>query len=300
MSNHAHSTILITGANGQVGFELTRSLQGLGTLVALDRSRLDLADLDQVRAVVRQIKPTLIVNAAAYTAVDRAESESELAMLVNGQAPGVLAEEAKRLGAAMIHYSTDYVFDGTKSCPYVEEDMVNPQNAYGRSKLAGERAVAEVGGAHLTLRTSWVYGRRGGNFLLTMLRLAAERPELRIVADQYGAHTWCASIAALTAHVVAQARAVPVRDTADWWTDKSGTYHMTASGSTSWFGFAEAIFELAALELKPKVVPIAASDYPLPAKRPANSRLLNDKLASAFGLKSPDWRDALHQALKHG
>ncbi|SKC63648.1 dTDP-4-dehydrorhamnose reductase [Paraburkholderia hospita] len=297
MTNTTQSTILLTGANGQVGFELMRSLQGLGTLVALDRSRLDLADLDQVRAVTRQIKPTLIVNAAAYTAVDRAESEPELAMLVNGKAPGVLAEEAKRLGAAIIHYSTDYVFDGAKSGPYVEDDMVNPQNAYGRSKLAGERAVAEAGGAHLVLRTSWVYGRRGSNFLLTMLRLAAERPELRIVADQYGAPTWCASIASLTAHVVAQARAVAARDAADWWSEKSGTYHLTASGSTSWFGFAEAIFELAALECPPKVVPIATSDYPLPAKRPANSRLLNDKLAGAFGLIPPDWRDALRQAL---
>ncbi|EIM96482.1 dTDP-4-dehydrorhamnose reductase [Paraburkholderia hospita] len=300
MTNTTQSTILLTGANGQVGFELMRSLQGLGTLVALDRSRLDLADLDQVRAVTRQIKPTLIVNAAAYTAVDRAESEPELAMLVNGKAPGVLAEEAKRLGAAIIHYSTDYVFDGAKSGPYVEDDMVNPQNAYGRSKLAGERAVAEAGGAHLVLRTSWVYGRRGSNFLLTMLRLAAERPELRIVADQYGAPTWCASIASLTAHVVAQARAVAARDAADWWSEKSGIYHLTASGSTSWFGFAEAIFELAGQERTPKVVPIATSDYPLPAKRPANSRLLNDKLACAFGLNAPDWRDALRQALAQG
>lgn len=300
MTNTTQSTILLTGANGQVGFELMRSLQGLGTLVAPDRSRLDLTDLDQVRAVTRQIKPTLIVNAAAYTAVDRAESEPELAMLVNGKAPGVLAEEAKRLGAAIIHYSTDYVFDGAKSGPYVEDDMVNPQNAYGRSKLAGERAVAEAGGAHLVLRTSWVYGRRGSNFLLTMLRLAAERPELRIVADQYGAPTWCASIASLTAHVVAQARAVAARDAADWWSEKSGTYHLTASGSTSWFGFAEAIFELAGLERTPKVVPIATSDYPLPAKRPANSRLLNDKLAGAFGLNAPDWRDALRQTLAQG
>jgi dTDP-4-dehydrorhamnose reductase len=212
----------------------------------------------------------------------------------------VLAEEAKRLGAAIIHYSTDYVFDGAKSGPYVEDDMVNPQNAYGRSKLAGERSVAEAGGAHLVLRTSWVYGRRGSNFLLTMLRLAAERPELRIVADQYGAPTWCASIATLTGHIVAQARAVTARDAADWWSEKSGTYHLTASGSTSWFGFAEAIFELAGLERTPKVVPIATSDYPLPAKRPANSRLLNDKLAGAFGLNPPDWRDALRQALAQG
>jgi dTDP-4-dehydrorhamnose reductase len=289
-------TILLAGANGQVGFELTRALEGLGVLVALDRSGLDLADLAQTRAIVRQVKPALIINAAAYTAVDRAESEPELAQLINGDAPGVLAEEAKRLGAPLIHYSTDYVFDGTKDSAYVEDDIPNPQNAYGRSKLAGERAIAEIGGAHLVFRTSWVYGRRGKNFLLTMLRLAAERPELRIVADQHGAPTWSATIAAMTAHVIAQGLAGS-RDDADWWRKKSGVYHLTASGSTSWFGFAEAIFELSALESRPKVVSIAASDYPVPAKRPANSRLANDKLAAAFDLYPPDWRAALELAL---
>jgi dTDP-4-dehydrorhamnose reductase len=295
-TNSMQSTILVTGANGQVGFELTRSLQGLGAIVALDRSGLDLADLAQIRAVVRQIKPALIINAAAYTAVDRAESEPELAQRVNGDAPGVLAEEAQRLGAPLIHYSTDYVFDGTKDGAYVEDDAPNPQNVYGQSKLAGERAIAAAGGAHMVFRTSWVYGRYGKNFLLTMLRLAAERPELRIVADQHGAPTWSATIATMTAHVVAQGLASR-RDDADWWRKKSGVYHLTASGSTSWFGFAEAIFELSALESKPKVVPIAASDYPVPAKRPANSRLVNDKLAAAFDLCPVDWRDALRLAL---
>jgi dTDP-4-dehydrorhamnose reductase len=289
-------TILLTGANGQVGFELTRTLQGLGVLVALDRSGLDLADLAQVRAVVRQVKPALIVNAAAYTAVDRAESEPELAQRINGVAPGVLAEEAKRLGAPLIHYSTDYVFDGAKDVAYVEGDAANPQNVYGASKLAGERAIADIGGAHLVLRTSWVYGRRGKNFLLTMLKLAAERPELRIVADQYGAPTWSATIATITAHVIAQGLAVS-REDAEWWHRKSGVYHLTASGSTSWFGFAEAIFEMSALGSKPKVLPITTSEYPVPAKRPANSRLSNDKLTAAFDLFPTDWRAALGLAL---
>jgi dTDP-4-dehydrorhamnose reductase len=289
--------ILLVGANGQVGFELTRALQGLGVLVALDRNGLDLADLAQVRAIVRQVKPALIINAAAYTAVDRAEAEPELAQLINGDAPGVLAEEAKRLGAPLIHYSTDYVFDGTKDGAYIEDDLANPQNAYGTSKLAGERAIAEIGGTHLVFRTSWVYGARGKNFLLTMLRLAAERPELRIVADQHGAPTWSATIATMTAHIIAQGLTAS-RDDADWWRKKSGVYHLTASGSTSWFGFAEAIFELSALESKPKVVPIATSDYPVPAKRPANSRLASGKLASAFDLSPPDWRAALELALR--
>lgn len=288
-------TILLAGANGQVGFELARALQGLGTLVALERSALDLADLAQIRTVVRKVKPALIINAAAYTAVDRAETEPEMAMRINGEAPGVLAEEAKRLGAPLIHYSTDYVFDGTKNCPYVEDDATNPQNVYGESKLAGEHAIAEVGGAHMIFRTSWIYGRRGKNFLLTMLRLAAERPELRVVADQHGAPTWSVTIGAITAHVVAQGLAGNCDD-ADWWHKKSGIYHLSATGSTSWFGFAEAIFELSALEPKPKVEPIATSDYPVPAKRPANSRLANDKLAKVFGLHSPDWRVALELA----
>ncbi|CAG4885532.1 dTDP-4-dehydrorhamnose reductase [Paraburkholderia saeva] len=297
MNDSTRPTILVTGSNGQVGFELVRSLQGLGRVVALDRRGLDLADLDHVRATVKEIKPTLIVNAAAYTAVDRAETESEVAHRINGLAPGVLAEEAANLGAALIHFSTDYVFDGTKEGAYVEDDPTNPQNEYGRGKLAGERAIADFGGPHLVFRTSWVYGGRGKNFLLTMLRLAAEKPELRIVADQYGAPTWSTTIATLTAHVVAQGFDAAKRGETDWWTRKSGTYHLTASGSTSWFGFAEAIFETALLDSRPTVVPIAAAEYPVPAKRPANSRLLTDKLADVFGLRAPDWREALELCL---
>lgn len=283
--------ILVTGVNGQVGFELARSLQGLGGVVAVDRATLDLADPDRIRAVVRDVRPALIVNPAAYTAVDQAERDEAAAMRINATAPGILAEEAKRLGAALIHYSTDYVFDGAKASPYVETDAPAPQNVYGSSKLAGERAIAAVGGAAIVFRTSWVYGSRGRNFLLTMLRLAAERPELKIVADQIGAPTWANTIAAMTAHVAAQALAAD--DAAAWWASRSGVYHLTAGGETSWHGFASAIVELADLASRPSVVPIPSLDYPTPAKRPANSCLSNDKLARTFGLVAPDWRDAL-------
>jgi dTDP-4-dehydrorhamnose reductase len=286
--------VLITGANGQVGFELVRALQGLGRIVALDRSGCDLADLDRVRRVVRDVRPDLIVNAAAYTAVDRAEDEFELAMRINGEAPGVLAEEAKRLGAGLIHYSTDYVFSGEKATPYLEDDAPGPLNAYGRTKLAGEQGISASGARHLILRTSWVYGLRGGNFLRTMLRLGAERPQLKVVADQFGAPTWSNTIATLTAHVVAQ---VPAAGDTEWWHERSGIYHLCAAESTSWHGFASAIFELADLPVKPSVVPIPASDYPTPATRPANSRMSNEKLQRVFGLAAPHWRDALKLCL---
>jgi dTDP-4-dehydrorhamnose reductase len=290
MSAGDQPTILLTGVNGQVGFELARTLQGLGKVVALERSALDLADLEQVRRVVREVKPRLIVNPAAHTAVDKAETDIDAVMRLNAEAPGVLAEEAKRLGAALVHYSTDYVFDGTKAGAYVETDAVNPQNVYGKSKLAGEQAIAQSGCAHLIFRTSWIYGTRGKNFLLTMLRLGAERDELSVVADQYGAPTWSNTIAALSANVLAQAVAP---NQSDWWEKHSGVYHLTASGSTSWHGFAEAIFEYSQLEKKPTVKPIPAASYPTPATRPSNSRMSNDKLAASFGVRAPDWRDAL-------
>ncbi|CAB3970164.1 dTDP-4-dehydrorhamnose reductase [Burkholderia aenigmatica] len=283
--------ILVTGVGGQVGFALARSLQGLGRVVAVDRAALDLADPDRIRAVVRDVRPTLIVNPAAYTAVDQAERDEDAAMRINAIAPGVLAEEAKALGAALIHYSTDYVFDGAKASPYVETDTPAPQNVYGSSKLAGERAIEAVGAAAIVFRTSWVYGARGRNFLLTMLRLAAERRELKIVADQIGAPTWANTIATMTAHVVAQALAA--NDAPAWWASRSGVYHLTAGGETSWHGFASAIVELAALESRPLVVPIPSSEYPTPAVRPPNSRLSNEKLLRTFGLAAPDWRDAL-------
>ncbi|MGU7853481.1 dTDP-4-dehydrorhamnose reductase [Burkholderia orbicola] len=287
-------TILVTGVNGQVGFELLRSLQGLGRVVACDRSMLDLSDLDRVRSVVRELKPSIIVNPAAYTAVDKAETDVDAARRLNAEVPRAFAEEAARLGAALVHYSTDYVFDGTKEGAYVETDATNPQNVYGLTKLEGEQAIAATGCTHLILRTSWVYGRRGKNFLLTMLKLGSERPELRVVADQVGAPTWSKTIATATAHIVAQALAA---DDADWWAQRSGVYHFTSAGATSWHGFAEAIFAQAMGEHAPKVLPIPASDYPVPAKRPSNSRLSHDKLTEAFGLRLPDWADALKLCL---
>jgi dTDP-4-dehydrorhamnose reductase len=290
MKASAQRTILLTGVNGQVGFELARSLQGLGTIIAPRRSELDLSDLEQVRRVVRELKPALIVNPAAYTAVDKAETDVDAAMRLNAEAPAVLAEEAKRLGAALVHYSTDYVFDGTKGGVHVESDSVNPINVYGRSKLAGEDAIAAVGGAYLIFRTSWVYGTRGKNFLLTMLRLGSEREELSVVADQFGAPTWSNTIATSTAHVLAQSIA---SENEQWWREHSGVYHLTSGGVTSWHGFAEAIFEFSDLSRKPDVKPIPASAYPTPASRPANSSLSNDKLAAAFGVRAPDWREAL-------
>lgn len=288
------ATILVTGINGQVGYELLRSLQGLGRVVGCDRAALDLDNPDAIRRVVREVKPTLIVNPAAYTAVDKAESDVEGATRLNVQAPAVLAEEVKQLGAALVHYSTDYVFDGTKDSPYVETDAVNPQNVYGRTKLEGEQAIAASGCNHLIFRTSWVYGRRGKNFLLTMLKLGAERPELRVVDDQIGAPTWAKTIAASTSHVIAQGLAAA---DADWWAKRSGVYHLAASGETSWHGFAEAIFATTLGDRAPKVLPISSSEFPVPAKRPANSRMASDKIKDTFGLLMPAWDDALRLCL---
>ena len=284
------SRILITGKNGQVGYELERSLQGLGEIIALDRSQMDLADLDQVRDVIRRIKPTLIVNPAAYTAVDKAESEPELALRINGEAPGVMAEEAKKLGAAMIHYSTDYVFDGSKDGPYVETDPTCPINVYGSSKLAGEQAIQAAGIRHLILRTSWVYSTHGKNFLLTMLRLAKEREELSIVSDQFGAPTWSRTIADTTAHIVAQS--LVAADQQAWWDERAGLYHLTAQSNTTWLGFTEAIMADPSVTKKPKLKPILAQDYPVPAKRPTNSVMSSQRLINTF-CSLPQWHEAL-------
>lgn len=284
------SRILITGKTGQVGYELERSLQGLGEIIAVDRSQMDLADLDQVRDVIRRVKPTLIVNPAAYTAVDKAESEPALALRINGEAPGVMAEEAKKLGAALIHYSTDYVFDGSKDGAYIETDPTCPINVYGSSKLAGEQAIQATGIPHLILRTSWVYSTHGKNFLLTMRRLAQEREELGIVSDQYGAPTWSRTIADTTAHIVAQSLAAADRQA--WWKERAGLYHLTAQGNTTWFGFTEAIMANPSVTKKPRLKPILAQDYPVPAKRPTNSVLSSQRLIDRFcGL--PQWQDAL-------
>lgn len=287
--------ILLTGRNGQVGYELERSLQGLGEIVAVDAGQMDLTNPGQIREVIRLVKPGLIVNPAAYTAVDQAESEPELAMRINGEAPAIIAEEAKRLGAAMIHYSTDYVFDGSKSGPYTEDDAPNPVSVYGRSKLVGEEAVRAAGIPHLVLRTSWVYGMRGKNFLLTMLRLARERDELRIVDDQHGAPTWCRTIADTTAHIVTRLSrpnngSIDLEQ--DLWKARSGLYHLTAQGQTTWHGFAQTIVARSAIDKKPLVTPIKTRDYPMPAKRPANSVLSCGRLTKAF-CRLPDWDSAL-------
>ena len=278
--------ILLTGSTGQVGHELVRSLQGIGEVVALDRGQLDLSDLDQVRDVIRRVRPKLIVNPAAYTAVDQAEREPALAHRVNAEAPGLMAQEASLLGAAMVHYSTDYVFDGTAPSARVEDDPTGPLNVYGASKLAGERAIAAAGIPHLIFRTSWVYGMRGKNFLLTMLRLARERDELRVVADQHGAPTWSRTIADTTALVLSQAHA----GGREWWVQNSGVYHLSAQGQTTWFEFTQAIIEAAGLECR--VLPITSAEYPTPARRPQYSVLSSERLMARF-CHLPDWKQAL-------
>jgi dTDP-4-dehydrorhamnose reductase len=286
--------ILLTGKNGQIGWELNRSLLPLGEVIALDRTQADLSQPESLRSLVKQIKPDIIVNAAAYTAVDKAESKEELATVINGVAVGVLAEEANKIGALLVHYSTDYVFDGTKKTPYLEDDIPNPVNAYGRSKLAGEQAIAMVGGDYLILRTSWVYAGRGKNFLKTMLRLAQEREELRIVADQYGAPTWARNMADATAHVVTCAQRE--RQASRF---ASGTYHLCARGVTTWNGFTSAIIECArtlapAGSIKTeRIVPIATQDYPQLAQRPQNSQLDSGALAERFSVIIPEWQHAM-------
>lgn len=282
--------VLLTGINGQVGFELQRSLQGLGRIHALPREMLDLSNLSQVREVVQRLRPDLIVNPAAYTAVDKAESEPELAHRINAGAVQVLAEEGAKLGAKLIHYSTDYVYDGSKDGVYVEEDPVAPLGVYGASKLAGEEAIRASGIDHLIFRTSWVYGMRGKNFLLTMLRLLHERDELRVVNDQIGAPTWCRSIADATAHVLAQGRAAGDWD--GWWQQQRGVYHLCNGGSTSWHGFTSAIMAWQDLPKAVQLHPISTDQYPTPARRPANSRLSCAKFEQHF-CSLPDWQEAL-------
>ena len=285
--------ILVTGRNGQVGWELVRALLPLGRVHACAHAELDLADAAAVRRKLDEARPDVIVNAAAYTAVDKAESEPEQANAVNAAAPALLAQEAARRGALLIHYSTDYVYDGAKAAPYVETDPTNPLGAYGRSKLAGEAGIRAAGADHLIFRTSWVYAARGANFLRTILRLAAEREELRIVADQIGAPTWARLIAEATAHALRQAMQERSGGTFD-----SGVFHLAAAGETSWHGFASAIVAgRSGLRVK-AVMPITTADYPLPAPRPANSRLDTGAFRARFGLVLPDWRDCLQLCLE--
>jgi dTDP-4-dehydrorhamnose reductase len=301
--------ILLTGKNGQVGRELDRLLPQLGEVVALDRQHLDLSRPDDIRRIVREVRPGLIVNAAAYTAVDLAEKEEAAARAINSEATGVLADEAKKIGAALLHYSTDYVFDGSKRTPYEEDDPPEPINAYGRTKLAGEQAIRESGVPHLVFRTEWVYAKQGRNFLLTILRLATQREELRIVSDQIGAPTSSREIALATIQIVSQIVAQGAIHRS--WPEVSGTYNMTASGEASWYHFAKAILEeasqadpksawfAAATAARPliaqRVVPIPTGEYPTSASRPAYSVLSNDRLAQTFGVRLPDWRTQLHR-----
>ncbi|SFR14185.1 dTDP-4-dehydrorhamnose reductase [Desulfoscipio geothermicus] len=299
LTPHLSLKIMLTGKNGQVGWELQRTLAPLGQVIALGRQDLDLADPGQIRERVREIKPDIIVNAAAYTAVDKAEEEPELAMSVNGIAPGILAEEAKLIDAAIVHYSTDYVFNGQKNSPYTEEDEPEPLNVYGKTKLAGEQAIKAVGVPYLILRTSWVYGMRGKNFLLTILRLAWEREELRVVDDQIGSPTWSRMVAEATAQILARVYS-PLMPYPSLLTDVSGIYHLSAGGHTSWYGFTKEIIKYAS-RLTPyslQVSPIPSADYPAPARRPAYSVLSNLKLKETFGVAMPDWELLLKIAIE--
>lgn len=283
--------ILVTGKNGQVGYELQRTLMPLGAVIAVDRNSMNLADNDSIRTAITQIKPDVIVNAAAYTAVDKAETEQQAAMQINGIAPGVLAEEAKKLNALLIHYSTDYVYDGCKQGIYLETDSPHPVNYYGVSKLAGEQAIQASKAEHLILRTSWVYGARGGNFLLTMLRLMREQEVLNVIDDQHGAPTWSRLIAEVTAHILKQSLEEKLKQEF-----QSGIYHLTSGGETTWHGFASKIAQLAihkeALKIK-TIEKIVTSQYPTPAKRPHNSRISTQALSDRFSLVLPDWDQAL-------
>ncbi|MEX3931253.1 dTDP-4-dehydrorhamnose reductase [Paraburkholderia phymatum] len=296
MIDRREPLVLVTGVAGQVGAELLGRLNLVCRVVGVGRNELDLSDLAQIQRVVEKVRPTVILNAAAYTAVDKAESDEPAAMRINGEAPGVLAEEARKIGALLVHYSTDYVFDGTKDGAYVETDHPNPLNVYGATKLAGECAIEQAAGAWVVLRTSWVYGAYGKNFLLTMLRLAEQKPELSIVADQFGAPTWARTIAELTARML-EVMPGGLAATSTDWSGRSGIYHLTAAGATSWAGFAEAIFEHAGLTSRPKVKAIGASEYPTPARRPHNSRLSGVKLAETFGIRAPHWDDELLRCL---
>jgi dTDP-4-dehydrorhamnose reductase len=290
-------TILLFGANGQLGFELCRSLPALGKVVPLTREQADFRDADALRRLVRMHRPTCIVNAVAYTAVDKAESDAETAYAVNELAPGVLAQEAESLGAVLVHYSTDYVFDGQKAGWYAETDAVGPQSVYGASKLAGEVAVARACRRHLIFRTSWVVGQHGGNFLKTMLRLAAERDNLRVVADQIGAPTSAELIAGVSAQVL-QTMDGAAADDQRW-----GLYHLVAAGETNWHEYARYVIAQARargvqLQCAPEAVaPISSAEYPTPAQRPANSRLDTAKLRTNFGVDLPDWRIGVDRVL---
>lgn len=287
MTGKVLNKIMITGKTGQIGWELQRTLAPLGEVVALDRQQLNLGDPDQIREKVREIKPKIIVNAAAYTAVDKAEEEPAAAEAVNGIGPGILAMEAKRINSGIVHFSTDYVFDGTKTVPYNETDQPNPLNVYGQTKLAGEKAIVSAGAPFLIFRTSWVYGERGNNFMLTMLRLARENREIRVVDDQIGSPTWSRMIAEVVCQILSRGFSSLA--------DKQGIYHMTAGGQTNWYGFAKAIFTryLPAGHPPLQLTPVSTPEYKTAAARPAFSLLSNEKLYNTFGLNLPNWDNTL-------
>jgi len=291
MSELLWPKIMLTGANGQVGWELQRTLVSLGHVYSFNRKALGLSNPEKIKQCVREIKPDLIVNAAAYTAVDKAEEEPELARAVNGIAPAILAEEAKKLNSVIVHYSTDYVFDGNNKVPYTEADIPNPINVYGRTKLDGEKGIIDSGAHYLIFRTCWVYSLRGKNFLLTILRLAKEKEELRIVNDQLGSPTWSRLISEITAQILAHGRQKII--------DKQGLYNVSAGGKTTWFDFANRIVEFIAESGQEysKLIPVSTSEYKTTAKRPLYSVLSNEKLKEAFGIKMPDWEHSLKLAL---
>lgn len=301
--------ILLTGKSGQVGGELFRLLPQLGDVVAVHRGEMDLSKTDEIRRTIRTVQPQLIVNAAAYTAVDRAETEEAAARAVNADAPELIAEEARKIGAAVVHFSTDYVFDGSKRTPNDESDPPSPMNVYGRTKLAGEEAIRGTGIPHLIFRTAWVYATRGKNFMLTILRLATERDELRVVRDQTGAPTHANDIASIVFAILRGASAKGNNALAI--SESSGTYHLTAGGSTSWYDFANAILAqasqtsptlpwlVAATHGRPliasRVTPITAKEFQAAAPRPAYSILSNARLTQTFGLQMPDWLSQLQR-----
>ena len=298
----AGGRILLTGSTGQVGVELLETLKPLGEVVAPSRAEMDLANAASVRETIRAVRPRWIVNPGAYTAVDKAEREPELAYAINAEAVRVMGQEAPAIGAGVIHFSTDYVFDGSASAPYRETDSTRPVSVYGASKLAGEKALADSGAGHIVFRTSWVYGARGKNFLLTILKLARERETLRVVADQYGAPTWSRDLARMTAEVIGQCEAsARGLELAAVLADAGGVYHAAGAGETTWYGFAAEAVRLQR-EKEPgtrfaAIEAITTVEYPTPAQRPANSRMNCERVMERFGWKMMDWRDSLREVL---
>ena len=287
--------ILLTGKTGQIGEELNNIIGDLGNLITVDKEQLDLSKPNSIEPVILDIKPDIIINPAAYTAVDKAEEEPDLAMTVNAIAPGLLAKAARKVGAGLIHYSTDYVFDGCSEIPYKEEDPPNPLNVYGKTKLAGEKAIAEVGVPFLIIRTSWVYSLHGKNFLRTIKKLAEEKDIIQVVDDQIGAPTWARSVALKTHQILKQCLNKKWLETKD--PSLSGIFHLTCQGKTSWHGFARKVLNISNASQNIKLIAIPTSDYPTPATRPSNSLLNNEKIKKVFGLDMPNWEDALKDCM---